>query len=255
MVTKVLGGLDRDASLHARLRYASATPRPRWPALPAGAVTRRAAMIPAMLWPGWALRLLPQSAGLPAADDDAPHSATCSSFRRGSASFLLLPGGPPQLNFERASPLLGNHSHGTDHKAVERILYRERDLTPLASVLAQLAYALDEHGSPINYARRRALFTDPESVTLDLDAYTRLRLQYGWSRSYAPRLAVMRWYLLVLVTGEHPAIPGARKPFSWHCTAPARRPPPPTACPSPSRGPAPSARPGSGTYTSTRTCP
>jgi hypothetical protein len=29
----------------------------------------------------------------------------------------------------------------------------------------------------------------------------------------------MRWYLLVLVTGEHPAIPGARKPFSWHCTS------------------------------------
>jgi hypothetical protein len=26
------------------------------------------------------------------------------------------------------------------------------------------------------------------------------------------------WYLLVLLTGEHPAIPGARKPFSWYCT-------------------------------------
>jgi hypothetical protein len=51
MVTRVLGGLDRDASLHARLRYATATPRPRWPALPAGAITRRAAMMPAMLWP------------------------------------------------------------------------------------------------------------------------------------------------------------------------------------------------------------
>lgn len=216
MVTKVLGGLDRDASLHARLRYASATPRPRWPALPAGAITRRAAMVPAMLWPGWTLRLLPRVPG--GADDDAPHSARCSSFRRGCASFLLLPGGPPQLNFERASPLLGNRSHVTDRDAVERIIYRERDLTPLASVLAQLACALDEHGSPIDYGRRRALFTGPESVTLDLDAYTRLRLQHGWSRSYAPRLAVMRWYLLVLLTGEHPAIPGTRKPFSWYCT-------------------------------------
>ena len=217
MVSKVLGGLDRGASLHARLRYASATPQPRWPALPAGAITRRVAMIPAMLWPGWTARLLPRVPG-GGADDDAPHSATCSSFRRGCASFLLLPGGPPQLNFERASPLLGNHSHGTDRDAMERVLYRERDLTPLASALAQLACALDEHGSPIDYARRRALFTGPEQVTLDLDAYTRLRLQHGWSRSYTPRLTVMRWYLLVLLTGEHPAIPGTKRPFSWHCT-------------------------------------
>jgi hypothetical protein len=218
MVTKVLGGLDRDASLHARLRYATATPRPCWPGLPAGAITRRAAMVPAMLWPGWTLRLLPRATGGADTGDDAPHSARCSSFRRGCASFLLLPGGPPQLNFERASPLLGNRSYGTDRDAVERIIYREHDLTPLASVLAQLACALDEHGSPIDYARRRALFTGPESVTLDLDACTRLRLQHGWSRSYAPRLAVMRWYLLALLTGEHPAIPGARKPFSWYCT-------------------------------------
>jgi TniQ protein len=217
MVTRVLGGLDREASLHARLRYASATPRPRWPALSAGVITRRAAMVPAMLWPGWTLRLLPRVPG-GCAGDDAPLSARCGSFRRGCAGFLLLPGGPPQLNFERASPLLGSRSHVTDRDAVERIIYRGRDLTPLASVLAQLAYALDEHGSPIDYARRRALFTGPESVTLDLDAYARLRLQHGWSRSYAPRVAVMRWYLLVLLTGEHPAIPGTMKPFSWYCT-------------------------------------
>lgn len=214
MVTKVLGGLDGDASLHGRLRYASATPRPRWPALSAGAITRRAAMIPAMLWPGWTLRLLPRP---PAADGDAPLSASCGSFRRGCASYLLLPGGPPQLNFERASPLLSNHSYGTDRSALERIIYRGRDLTPLASVLAELAYALDEHGGPIDYARRRALFTGPESVTLNQDAYARLCLQHGWSRSHAPRLAVQRWYLLMLLTGEHLVIPGARKPFSWHC--------------------------------------
>jgi hypothetical protein len=218
MVAKVLGGLDRDASLHARLRYATATPSPRWPALSAGAITRRAAMIPAMLWPGWTLRLLPRDPGGADTGGDAPLSARCGSFRRGCAGFLLLPGGPPQLNFERASPLLGNHAHVTDRDAVERVLYRDRDLTPLASVLAQLAYALDEYGSPIDYRRRRALFTGPESVTLDLDAYTRLRLQHGWSRSYAPRLAVMRWYLLVLLTGDHTAILGARKPFNWYCT-------------------------------------
>ena len=99
---------------------------------------------------------------------------------------------------------------------MERI-YHGRDLTPLASVLPQLAFAVDEHGSPIDYARRRALFTDLESVTLDLDAYIRLRLQHGWSAGHAPHEAVLRWYLLVLLTGEHPAIPGTKKPFSWRC--------------------------------------
>ena len=126
-------------------------------------------MMPAMLWPGWTLRLLPRSPGGPGADRSAPHSTTCGSFRRGCASFLLLPGGPPQLNFERAAPLLGNNPADTDRGAVERVIYHGRDLTPLASVLAQLAFALDEHGSPIDYARRRALFTDHRSVTLDLD--------------------------------------------------------------------------------------
>ena len=213
LVSRVLSRLDRDANLHSRLRYGTATPRPRWPDLKAEVITRRAAMMPAMLWPGWTLRLLPGSPGGP----DTPHSASCGSFRRGCASFLLLPGGPPRLNFERAAPLLGNNPADTDRGAVERTIYHDRDLTSLASVLAQLAFALDEHGSPIDYARRRALFTDLRSVTFDLDAYTRLRLQHGWSAGYAPREAVLRWYLLVLLTGEHPSLPGAKKPFSWRC--------------------------------------
>ncbi len=216
MVSRILAGLDREANLHARLRYATATARPRWPDLPAEAITRRAAMLPAMLWPGWTMRLLPATRAS-AGPSDGPRTGSFASFRRGCASFLLLPGGPPQLNFERAAPLLGNRSADTDRGAVERIAYHGRDVAPLASVLAQLALALDEHGSPINYARRRALFTGPADVTLDLDAYTRLRLQHGWSTSHAPRVAVLHWYLLVLLTGEHPAIPGTRKPFTWHC--------------------------------------
>lgn len=217
MTGKVLSRLDGEANLHTRLRYGSATPRPRWPGLPAKGIIRRAAMIPAMLWPGWTLRLLPPP-GTSGPQPDDPRTGSYGSFRRGCASFLLLPGGPPQLNFERACPLLGNRSSGTDRSAVERIIYQGRDLTPLASVLAQLAFALDEHGSPIDYARRRALFTGPRSVALDPGAYARLRLRHGWSGGYAPREAVLRWYLLATLTGEHPAFPGARKPFGHQCT-------------------------------------
>jgi hypothetical protein len=226
MISRVLRRLDRDANLHARLRYTTATPQPRWPDLPAEVITRRAAMIPAMLWPAWTMRLLPTNPGHPPADPESgpesaaegPRTGSFTSFRRGCASFLLLPGGPPRLNFERASPLLGNHSAETSRGAVERIVYRGRDRTPLASVLAQLALALDANGSPIDYARRRAVFTSPDSVILDPGAYTRLRLQHGWSAGYAPREAVLRWYVLVLLTGEHPAIAGTRKPFGHHCT-------------------------------------
>jgi hypothetical protein len=218
MVGKVLGALDGEANLHVRLRYGTATPRPRWPDLPAAAITRRAAMIPAMLWPGWTMRLLPLQLRGPGTPDGAARTRSFSAFRRGCASFLLLPGGPQQMNFERAAPLLGNSAYGPDRHAIERIIYAGRDLTPLASVLAQLALALDEYGSPIDYARRRAVFTSPADVTVDPGAYTRLRLQHGWSPGSVPREAVLRWYLLVLLTGEHPALPGTRKPFGGQCT-------------------------------------
>jgi hypothetical protein len=120
----------------------------------------------------------------------------------------------------KGGPALSHRRHGRRDRlrgAVERRIYHDQELTPLASALAQLAFALDEHGSPIDYARRRALFTG-STITLDLDAYTRLRIQRGWSAGYAPRMAVLRWYLLLPLTGEHPAPGGAKKPFGHQCT-------------------------------------
>ncbi|MFB7149421.1 TniQ family protein [Streptomyces virginiae] len=210
LVGRVLAKLDPQATLHARLRYASASPRPRWPDLTADAITRRATMIPAMLWPGWTMRLLPRPT-----NNRNPRAGT---FRRGCSSFLLLPGGPPQLNFERVGPLLGNQEINTDRDSIERRLYLDHDLTPLASTLAQLARALDEHGSPIDYARRRATFTST-TVTLDLDAYARLCVQQGWNRGQEHRVLLMRAYLLMLLTGEvHPPPEGASYRFAWHCS-------------------------------------
>ncbi|MFF1420469.1 hypothetical protein [Streptomyces sp. NPDC058280] len=138
--------------------------------------------------------------------------------RRGCSSFVLLPGGPPQLNFERAGPLLGNHEINTDRDSIERRLYLDHDLTPLASTLAQLAHALDEYGSPIDYARRRETFTST-SITLDLVAYARLCAQPGWNPGQQHRVLLMRAYLLMLMTGEiHPPPDGASYRFAWHCS-------------------------------------
>ncbi|MGW2867262.1 TniQ family protein [Kitasatospora sp. NPDC001225] len=197
LVPRVLAQLDAQADLHARLRYGSASPTPRWPDRSAEDIRRRAAMVPALLWPGWTMRLLPTTP----TSDQSQTRVRIAAFRRGCASFLLLTGGPPELNFERVGPLLGNHRIHTDRDAIERGHYQGRDHTPLASALAQLAYALDEHGSPIDYARRRALFT-PDTVTVDLDAYTRLCTQHNWSSGGTNRTSVMRWYILALLTGE-----------------------------------------------------
>src|SRR6266508_1872869 len=117
MVSRVMGRIDSDYSLHARLRYTTATPRPRWPDLPAEVITRRAAMIPAMLWPAWTMRLLPNNPGRsPAGPGSAPGSATegprtgsFTSFQPDSATFLPHPGGPPQLKSRHAAPMHGTH--------------------------------------------------------------------------------------------------------------------------------------------------
>ncbi|MFH9970058.1 hypothetical protein ACH4PR_54300 [Streptomyces mirabilis] len=140
------------------------------------------------------------------------------AFRRGCSSFLLLPGGPPELNYERVGPLLDNRQIDTDRDSVERRLYRDRDLTPLASALAQLAYALDANGAPIDYARRRATFTYT-SISLDHHAYRRLCAQHGWRTGQGHRAALLQWYLLMLLTGEiHPPPSGTNTRFAWNCT-------------------------------------
>lgn len=209
LVGRALTRLDAEASLHARLRYSSATPRPKWPSLQAEVIERRATMTPAMLWPGWTMRLLP-----PARTE---RNQRVDAFRRGCSTFLQLPGGPSKLNYERAAELLGNLQIDRDRGSVERRYYQSQDLTPLASTLAQLAYALDEHGSPINYARRRTLFTDA-TITLDTDAYAQICLRHGWRSGQRARLRLLRWYLLRLLIGESPPAPAdATHEFAARC--------------------------------------
>jgi hypothetical protein len=210
LVERSLARLDPQATLQARLRYASASPRPRWPTLQADTILQRAALIPSMLWPGWTMRLLPRL------KDRA--NLRVGAFRRGCSSFLLLPGGPPGLNYERVGPLLDNHQIHTDRDSVERRIYRQHDLTPLASALAQLAYALDTHGAPIDYARRRATFTYA-SIEFDHHAFKRLCAQHGWRTGQQHRTSLLRWYLLTLLTGEvHPPPSNANTRFAWNCT-------------------------------------
>jgi hypothetical protein len=209
LVGRVLKYLDGQGDLHSRVRYATAAARPRWPVRSAEQIRERAARIPAMLWPGWTMRLLPLPGG-PGADTDP----RAGRFRRGCAGFILLTGGPSELNFERVDLLLrtgppgaAGHRRGWAYAlrdAVERRIYEHADLTPLAATLAELAYALDEHGGPIDYARRRALFTQ-DAVRLDPTAFKRLCVQLSWSAT-RPRESMLTWYLRMLLTGEYSPI-------------------------------------------------
>ncbi|MEU7327989.1 TniQ family protein [Streptomyces parvus] len=213
LFARVMSYQDPHTLLHNRLRYASATAIPRRPDRSTADIHRRATMIPAMLWPGWALRLLPvdrlRSPG---------RVFRVDAFRHGCSSLLLVPGGPSDLPYVRAAPLLGNVRATRDRESLEQRVYRDQDLTPLASTLAQLARALDEHGSPIDYARRRTTFTET-TVELNPDAYRRLILQHGWLAGGEHRQQVMRWYLLLLLTGHSPPPPqGAATRFAWSCT-------------------------------------
>ncbi|MBZ6081338.1 TniQ family protein [Streptomyces olivaceus] len=210
LFARVMSHHDPHTLLHNRLRYSSASPAPRWPDRSRADIHRRATTIPAMLWPGWTLRLLPV--------DPIRSHRRVDAFRHGCSGLLLVPGGPADLPYVRAAPLLGNVRANRDRESVEQRVYRDRDLTPLASALAQLARALDEHGSPIDYARRRATFTEA-TVELNPDAYRRLILQHGWLAGGAHRQQVMRWYLLLLLTGHSPSPPqGAATRFAWSCT-------------------------------------
>jgi integrase len=88
-------------------------------------------------------------------------AATPHKFRHAHATALLA----RNVSLDTVCKRLG-HSSG----AITADLYGHR--SPEADQRAV------EHGSPIDYARRRALFT-PSTVTVDLDAYTRLCLQHG----------------------------------------------------------------------------
>ncbi|MFI6357974.1 hypothetical protein ACIBJF_36325 [Streptomyces sp. NPDC050743] len=86
----------------------------------------------------------------------------------------------------------------------------------MASALAQLAYALDTYGAPIDYARRRATFTYA-SLAFDHHAFKRLCAQHGWRTGQQHRISLLRWYLLMLLTGEiRPPPSNANTRFAWN---------------------------------------
>ncbi|WP_280465374.1 TniQ family protein [Nocardia brasiliensis] len=130
---RYLRAVDTDLPPTERLRLRTTLPNA---ALPGDRAPARAAMIPQLIWPDWAGRLLPSEG----------HWA---DLHRGAMSAALLIPGHPQRN--QAEDV---HSFNARvARATISVPLRGHD--QVVRALGRLAHYLDEHGSPIDYQRRR----------------------------------------------------------------------------------------------------
>ncbi|MFJ1551586.1 TniQ family protein [Streptomyces sp. NPDC088246] len=189
VVNRMLSAADSELTFIARLRYGTATPAPCWPDRGDEDVRHRASKLPAMIWPSWAFRLLPVKTDAPVA-----------GFRRACSSLILLPG--TNWDYLQTASLLSNTSPKSNRRTLDAAVALAGAET-LVMVLPALAKALDSHPVPIDYDRRRRLFS-PDSVAFDHNAYQALCQRHGW-RSHAPiRIQRLRWQLARLLLGAEP---------------------------------------------------
>ncbi|MBE8519272.1 hypothetical protein ILP97_17435 [Amycolatopsis sp. H6(2020)] len=112
--------------------------------------TARAAHLPQMLWPGWAIRLLP------------PRGFHTDPFRAVMVLSLLVPG-----DGRRPVTFTAKHLHPyLSRVLISQVLQHLAQLghNTVIAALCELTDNLDQHGSPINYERRRTLIT-PDALT------------------------------------------------------------------------------------------
>jgi DNA-binding transcriptional ArsR family regulator len=148
--SRFLRALDPDLSPAERIRYRTGTPQAAIPAGPPGLLAARARAIPQLLWPQWAIRLMPARGFAP------------GPFRSALAACLLLPGQPSHAI---STAITGLHAYRSAVAigAVLRALAGGGHDTVLTAISC-LAVYLDTGGSPIDYQRRRDLIP-AETIT------------------------------------------------------------------------------------------
>ncbi|MEU3346338.1 hypothetical protein ABZ723_15405 [Streptomyces sp. NPDC006700] len=170
-----------------RLRYATATPKPTIGRLDNNRATPRAKHIPSHFWPSWTLRLL---SGRIKQDRTA---------RSELSGYLLRVG--TDIGTRQAAKLLG-YRLARNAEDLRWDWVSSEHLTDALSTLTQLALALDSEGSPIDYSRRRRIFTNTPP-TVDAQAFRRICRRHGWGHS-SLRLMNLNRLLFELLTGTHP---------------------------------------------------
>lgn len=190
VTSRALASIDTELTWPARIRFGTTTSTPAWPTLTDEDVEQRAARLPAMLWPSWTMRLVPH----------LPEPVfRLSGIRRACAALLLMPG--TTWDYSRAAQFLGNRSR-FPHREVFDAAVKSHGPAELAEVLVLLARALDSNPAPIDYARRRATFSE-STVTFDLDAYQSYCRRHGM-RAGPVQIQRLRWHLLKLLLGADP---------------------------------------------------
>ncbi|MFC8511851.1 TniQ family protein [Streptomyces sp. NPDC057257] len=189
-VTRALTVIDTRLRIIDRLRFATTSRTPQPPAAHPELIERRAAAIPATLWPSWSMRLMPHQIG-------GPRGAKVAEFRAGLSALLLVVRSTSRV-YRDALALLGDPVPPSFVKSMITRLDRQH-LTPLLAALTQLADALDDHGSPIDYQRRRSLADT--GLVIDRQAYHRLAAQNRWRAPTDRSLDALDSYLRAMWTG------------------------------------------------------
>lgn len=189
---RYLRAVDTDLPPTERLRLRTTLPNA---ALPGDHTPERARMIPQLIWPDWAGRLLPSEG----------HWA---DLHRGAMSAALLIPGHPQRNQSEEI----NSFNARVSRASISVPLRGHD--QVIRALARLADYLDEHGSPIDYQRRRELIA---AETIDRETWWELACSvdaHPGDEHTGQRLRNANRYLNQLLTGADLADPRHRLAFA-----------------------------------------
>jgi hypothetical protein len=106
----------------------------------------RASMVPGLLWPCWAARLMPQRRG-----------PTCTFPLASSALALMLMLTGTDIRMETATRELGADLRPNQVTALLKPLYYDPCFPAITTALQRLADYLDQHPPPVDYTRRRRL--------------------------------------------------------------------------------------------------
>ena len=161
--------------------------------------------LPSLLWPGWALRLMP------------PAGFDFLRYRSGLGVMLTVASAGAD-GYRTAQELLGLQPvHGNRFASFTARLRRHGVLDTVTAAICQLARNLEEHGAPVDYARRRRL-RRLSQAQLDIAGWRRQRYFLTHPDTWAYRRRVnhadlpaapvqehlARLRLIELLTGTHP---------------------------------------------------
>jgi DNA-binding transcriptional LysR family regulator len=174
-----------------RLRYRTASNKPRHPEPGSGITDRRARRTPTLLWPEWSLQL------------SLPHCYQ-HHLRRALSCAVLLVG--TRLRLTDTARLLGQSTTAQSVSRIFQLLEADPHWPDILTAITRIADHLETHDVPVDYQRRRELDYD---TLLPDDTWARLCRNTG--RHQGPQMAaVVRSLLFERISG----LPAVRAPFA-----------------------------------------